>query len=111
MCDADTNPILGWAQEYERTPATGDKVTVNVAWDAVYRIPIASGTFVIGMIGDSCDLDRTTHTTLGANTQGALLDASDEASVLIVGGDVDNNKYVDVRLNPYPDDAVVGVLD
>jgi len=108
--DADANPIFGWAQEYERTPAEGDKVTVNVAWDAVYRIPIASGTFVIGMIGDSCDIDRTTHTLHGANTQGALLDSSDEDLLLIVGGDAVNNKYVDVRINPYPADAVIGVV-
>lgn len=112
LCDADTDPVFGWVNEYERTPGEGDIVTVNIAWDAVYRIPIATGTFVIGMIGDSCDIDRTTHTLHGTNTQGAILNVTvAEALLLIVGGDVDNNKYVDVRMNPNTLDAVAGVLD
>ena len=111
LCVDAVNPIFGWAQEASgaSTPAVGDLVTVNVAWDAVYRIPINGGTFVVGMIGDSCDLAVETNTNYGANTQGAQLDASTEDTVIIVGGDAVNNKYVDVRINPYPANAPVAV--
>ena len=107
LCGDALNYIFGWAQEASgaSTPTVGDKVTVNVAWDAVYRIPINGGTFVIGMIGDSCDLEVATNTNYGVNTQGAQLDASTEDTLLIVGGDAVNSKYVDVRINPYPANA------
>lgn len=111
LCGDALNVIFGWAQEASgpSTPTVGDKVTVNVAWDAVYRIPVNGGTFVIGMIGDSCDLEVTTNSNYGADTQGAQLDASTEDTVIIVGGDAVNNKYVDVRINPYPANAPVAV--
>ena len=107
LCGDALNYIFGWAQESggASTPTVGDVCMVNVAWDAVYRIPINGGTFVVGMIGDSCDLEVATNTNYGADTQGAQLDASTEDTLLIVGGDAVNNKYVDVRINPYPANA------
>jgi len=111
LCGDALNYIFGWAQEASgaSTPTVGDLVTVNVAWDAVYRIPVNGGTFVVGMIGDSCDLEVATNTNYGVTVQGAQLDASSEDTVIIVGGDAVNNKYVDVRINPYPANAPVAV--
>ena len=94
--------ILGWAQEASgaSTPTAADECTVNVALDAVYRIPVNSGTYVKGMIGDKCDL------SVVSNVQGAQLDASSEDLCIVVGGDAtSNNAWVDVKINP----AVAGV--
>ena len=74
--------------------SANDPVKVNISLDAVYRIPINSGTFVVGMIGDTCDL------SISSNIQGAQLDASVEDTLIIVDGDTENSEWVDVRMNP-----------
>ena len=102
---ASVNYIFGWAMDYARTPTVGDKCTVNVSREAVYRIPINNGTFVIGMIGDMCDLSVATNSNYGANTQGADLAAYGEGVVMIVGGDLVDNKWVDVMLSSVPPNA------
>lgn len=88
--------ILGWAQEYARTPTVSTPVTggINVALDAVYRIPINSGTLTAIMFGQTCDI------SVSSNVQGAQLNASSEDTLLIVGGDVTSNRWVDVMVNP-----------
>lgn len=96
--------IFGWAYERARTPTVGDVVSggVDVALDAIYRIPINSGTFAVGMIGDLCDI------SISSNVQGAQLDASVENLLIIVGGDAVDNAWVDVKINPAVQGAAVG---
>ena len=97
--------ILGWAHEYARTPTVSTVVTggVNVALDAVYRIPINSGTFTTKMIGRVCDI------SVSSSVQGAQLDASSENSLIVVGGDFTGNRWVDVKVNPAVQGAGLGV--
>lgn len=104
LCLDATAQIFGWAQEYARTPTVSTPVTggINVALDAVYRIPVNSGTFAVGMIGDLCDI------SISSNIQGAQLDASVENSLIIVGGDLTSNAWVDVKINPVVQGAAVG---
>lgn len=95
--------IFGWANERERTPTVGDKCTVNVAWDAVYRVPLITGTtFAIGMYGDSCDIENGTSVEAIATVQCAAPGTTTNLTLFIVGGDLDNSYYVDVMMNPYP---------
>jgi hypothetical protein len=75
-------------------PSVDDRVNCNISLDAVYRIPVNSGTFVKAMIGDTCDL------SVSNNVQGAQLDASDENIIVVVDGDLVNNNWVDVKINP-----------
>lgn len=77
-----------------QSPSAGDKYNCIIDPSAVYRIPIDSGTYNKDMIGDTCDL------AVSSNIQGAQLDASVEDTLIIVGGDEDNNNYVDVMINP-----------
>jgi len=102
LCVDGTAQIFGWAQEYAHTPTVGDIVGVNIALDAVYRIPIISGTYVVGMMGDVTDLE------VSSSIQGAKLDASGENLVIIVGGDLVDNEWVDVKVNPVVQGAAVG---
>jgi len=93
LCTGDVG-IMGWAQERARTPTVGDLTTVNIAKDAVYRVPIITGTYAVTMIGESCDL------TVSSSVQGVDLTSSTYDQVIIVGGDVTNQEYVDVVINP-----------
>ena len=92
LCTGDA-AIFGWAQERARTPTLNDKVTVNVARDAVYRVPLITGTYAATMIGETCDL------TVSASVQGVDVSASTYDQVVIVGGDVTNQNWVDVMIN------------
>jgi len=94
LCGAATTTIFGFLQTHAHTPATSAKVACEVDLKAVYRIPVYAGTFVNGMIGDLCDL------VISGGIQGADLTASDRNLVTIVAGDVTNNKWVDVMMNP-----------
>ncbi len=85
--------IFGWAQERARTPTVNDLFTANVARDAVYRVPIITGTYAATMLGETCDL------TVSSSVQGVDLTASTYDQVVIVGGDVTNQEYVDVMIN------------
>jgi len=102
LCVDSVGYIFGWAQERARTPTVGDTFTGNIALDAIFRIPVNSGTYVAGMLGDLCDISVDT------NVQGAQLDASDENSLIICGGDLVDNKWVDVKINPAVQGAAVG---
>jgi len=92
LCTGNT-AIFGWAQERARTPTLNDECTVNVARDAVYRLPINGGTYAATMIGETCDV------SVSSSVQGVDLTASTYDQVVIVGGDVTNQKYVDVMIN------------
>lgn len=95
--------ILGWAQERERTPTAGDLCTVNVAWDAIYRVPLITGTtFVVGMRGDSCDIENGTSVEAITTVQCAAPGTTTNLTLFIVDGDVGNSYYADVMMNPYP---------
>lgn len=76
------------------TPSSGDYLNCIIDVSAVFRIPVNSGTYVVGMIGDKADL------SIDTNVQGAQLDASAENLVIVVGGDADDNNFVDVMMNP-----------
>lgn len=86
--------IFGSVEVGEETPAQDDRLNCNISLDAIYRIPVNSGTFAKGMIGDTCDI------SVSSDIQGAQLDASTEDTLIIVDGDLDNNNWVEVRLNP-----------
>ena len=103
LCVDSVAQIYGWAQERARTPTAGDTCVVNVALDAVYRIPVNSGTYAKGMIGDMCDI------SVSSDVQGAQLNASSENLLLVVGGDATNNNWVDVKINPVVQGASTGV--
>ena len=100
---ASTGPILGWANERERTPTAGDLCTVNVAWDAIYRMPlITTTTFVIGMRGDSCDIENGTSVEGIETVQCCAPGTTTNLTLFIVDGDTTNSYWVDVMMNPYP---------
>ncbi len=91
--DGDTELLGHMECEQVASSAAGKVVKVNQALDAEYRIPINSGTYTHLMKGKTCDLSISTY-------QGAQLDASSEDTLIIVNGDLVNNAWVDVRLNP-----------
>jgi hypothetical protein len=95
--------IFGWVEGRAHTPTVGDVLNCIISLDAIYRIPVNSGTFAVGMIGDLCDL------SVSASVQGAQLGASDENLCIVVNGDADNNNWVDVKVNPAVQGAAVGV--
>jgi predicted RecA/RadA family phage recombinase len=86
--------IFGFLEAHAHTPTVGDQLKAIIALDAVFRIPVNSGTYAVGMIGDTCDI------SVSGGIQGAQLDASTEDTLIVVGGDLDNNYYVDVVMNP-----------
>lgn len=85
--------IFGVLNAHEHTPDVGVIFSCDADLDGVWRIPIKTGTFVIGMVGDYCDLVIDTE-------QGADLTVSTRNHVVIVNGDAVNNKWVDVKMNP-----------
>lgn len=94
-----TAEIIGWleAEIGEGTASSTEGATkgvVNPSLNAVYRIPINAGTYVASMQFKTCDL------AVSSNIQGAKLDASGEDTIMIVDGDLVNNEWVDVILNP-----------
>lgn len=104
LCVDAVTQIFGWAEHRAETTTVGDLIDggVDIALDAIYRIPINAGTFAVGMIGDLCDI------SVSSNVQGAQLNASDENSLIICGGDLINNYWVDVKINPVVQGAAAG---
>jgi len=63
---------------------------------AIYRIPIVSGTYSDATyLGVRCD-----YINSGAGSRGAALAGTSYKQLIIVGGDADDNQWVDVRLEP-----------
>lgn len=103
LCVAGTPQIQGWAQQSAKTPTAGDKVTVNCAWDAVYRIPLITGTtYAEAMRGDSCDIENGTSVEGHTTVQCCVPGTSTNLTLIIVDGDKINSYWVDVMINPFP---------
>jgi hypothetical protein len=73
-------------------PAVGTEFNCVIDLTAVFRIPVNSGTYVVSMQGDYCDISISSY------IQGAQLDASVEDTLIVVGGS--GAVYVDVMMNP-----------
>ena len=92
--DGDTE-LLGHLEcEAIASTAGTEKRKVVCDLTAVFRIPINSGTYTHLMKGKTCDL------SISSDVQGAQLDASAEDTLVVVNGDLVNNEWVDVMLNP-----------
>ena len=94
--DGDTE-LIGHLEAHAHTASAtegADSYPVNIAIDAVYRIPVISGTYAAAMRWDTTDIIVT------SDIQGVQLAASAEDTVQIIDGDETNNNWVDVRLNP-----------
>lgn len=102
--------IFGWADtgalnNDNTTPyvssstAGNDVASIIIGSDVVFRLPISAGTFAQTNIGLAQDL---TVATIGgvANAQGVSLSATTRKLVIVVGGDLANNEWVDVIMNP-----------
>ena len=94
LCISTSASIFGFLNTHEHTPTVGDKIGCDTDLTGVFRIPVNSGTYAVGMVGDLCDL------SISSNIQGAALDASTHDLLVIVGGDLVNNNWVDVMMNP-----------
>jgi len=92
-CGDGANEIFGFADVGAGLKVAGTIHNIIVDPSAVYRIPVDGGTFVVGMIGDTCDIG------VSGNIQGADLEANTDAVFIIVGGDTVDNNWVDVMLN------------
>lgn len=84
--------IFGHLEAHAHTPATGAELNCIMDLTAIFRIPVNSGTFVVGMLGDYCDI------SVSSSIQGAQLAASTEDTLIIVGGSA--AVYADVMMNP-----------
>lgn len=96
--------IFGWADIgalnsdmtafVSSSTAGADVANVIVGSDVVFRIPVSSGTFAQTNIGLACDL------AVASNKQGAAVATTTRSLLIIVGGDLANNEWVDVIMNP-----------
>jgi len=97
IADSGDNQLVGWAEHREETIGAVDGVThtqLNVSLDAVYKVPLNTSTpLTRAMFYDSCDLLVT------ANIQGVDCTSSEDV-LIIVGGDIANQKWALVMLNP-----------
>jgi hypothetical protein len=99
VADAGDALLFGWAEKGESGAVTvaGEFANVIIAdgCTEVFRVPVITGTYVEAMLGKTCDLVRA---TVGGVTliQGVDLTASGEDCLRIVGGDLVDNKFVDV---------------
>lgn len=106
---AGSTLLMGWVELGEQTCSAteggtiGDMIPAQNC-QAVFRIPINTGTYAATMVGKTCDL------SVVSSIQGAALGASSEDTVIIVNGDLDNNLWVDVMINPGKCDAYTGVV-
>lgn len=74
--------------------AGADVAAVIVGSDVTFRIPVSSGTFAQTNIGLACDL------AVVSNKQGAAVGTTTRSLLIVVGGDLANNEWVDVIMNP-----------
>jgi hypothetical protein len=102
---------LDVGKKYQTTSGTAGAVPFS-PWipaaamlGCVVRLPVDSGTYVQAMQGQTCDL-----IIQNGKAQAASLDQSAEDVVVIVDGDLINNKWVDVILNPSKITGQAGVV-
>ncbi len=97
VADAGDALLYGWAEGVDGVTVADQEALVipAEACAEIFRIPVITGTLTRAMFGKTCDLVRA---TVGVTTlvQGADLTASGEDVVRIVGGDLDDSKFVDV---------------
>lgn len=89
--------IYAWVEGPEETTSAteGGTVYTGIVDPAqLYKIPVNSGTYAIAMRGKTCDL------SVSGGIQGAQLNASSEDTLIIVDGDLVNNAWVIVQVNP-----------
>ncbi len=79
-------------------------IPISTMLGAVLRLPVTGGTYVAAMVGETADLEVV------SNAQGVQLDASAEDTVIVVGGDLVANAYVDVVVNPSKITGITGVV-
>jgi len=92
-----TTEIYAWVEGPEETTSATEGGTIyNGIVDPaqLFKLPINSGTYVISMRGKTCDISVST------NIQGVQLDASAEDTLIIHEGDLVNNAWVIVQVNP-----------
>jgi len=97
VADDGANELFGFAEESERTSSsTAALESANVIVDpsAVFRIPVAAGTYVITMRGKTCDILID-----ASGIQGADLTANADEVFIIIDGDATDNNWVEVMLN------------
>ena len=96
IADSGDTQLVGWAEHREETVSStegGTKTQLNINTDAVYKIPLGgSGTLTRAMFYDTCDL------IVASNIQSADLTSTEDV-IVIVGGDIANQKWVLVKLN------------
>ena len=95
--DTDAVEIFGSVESPYGTHSTtsgNDVFNCIVDITAMYKVPVDSGTFAITDIGDTCDVGVTSY------VQGAYLQAATYDNLIILAGDLANNNWVIVRLNP-----------
>jgi hypothetical protein len=68
-------------------------IPIELMQDIVVRLPITGGTYAATMVNKTCDLE------VASNAQGLQLDASSEDTLVVVGGDLANNRWADVVAN------------
>lgn len=96
--------IFGWADigalgndmnDFVSSATAGlDVASIITASDCVFRVPVSSGTFAQTNVGLACDL------AVSSNKQGAAVGTTTRSLLIIVGGDLANNEWVDVVMNP-----------
>lgn len=86
--------IYGVLNAHQHTPTLNDEFGCDTDLNGIWRIPVNSGTYAEAMKGDFCDL------SIASDIQGAVLGTSTRNHVVIVDGDLVNNLWVDVRMNP-----------
>jgi len=93
--EATSSELFGWAEcgAFTSQSTDGyDSVPVNIALDAIYRIP-ADAAVTADMVGKTCDISKS------SNVIKADVDASTYDVIQIVDVDITNQEVL-VRLNP-----------
>jgi len=98
--DGDNEEVFGCVEAPFGTGSATDGADVhNAIYDhsAAFKLPIQTGdgTYAITMIGDTCDTGVT------GNVIGVDLTASNDEHYIILAGDLANNNWAIVRLNPF----------
>lgn len=107
---ASSTLIFGWADvgslandstiPYVSSSTAGNDVASCIlASDCVFRLPVQAGTFAATSVGLAQDLAVGTINGV-ANAQGVNLNGTSRKIVIVVGGDLASNVWVDVIMSP-----------
>jgi len=99
ICTASSATIAGHleceaftAAAVEGVAAGGDRRLMIIDFDAIFRIPIISGTYTDAQIGNCCDL------VVSGTQQGAAVTTNSHDLLVITDGDA-TEAWVEVRMN------------